>query len=331
METASFLVPPEWARQQAVWVGWPRLAGEWGDAFDVARTEIAGFIRQLTQTVPVQIAIGDDAADASARAHGLAPSILRRIPSGDIWLRDTGPIVSTDGTTACADIFAFNGWGGKFIMPGDRETAPALARQAGLEIRRHDSVLEGGALDHDGQGTILTTRACLLNTNRNSWSQAEAESVLARTLGARRIIWLERGLRHDHTDGHIDNIARFIAPGRVACHRSVSRDDPQADRFAAAEDTLRAAGLEVVTIPSPGAVMNGDDIAPASHLNFVFANGAILLPTYDRRAGEAAAAALSDALPNWAVKPLPSRAIVSGGGSFHCMTCNIPATSEAAQ
>ncbi|MEL6568313.1 MAG: agmatine deiminase family protein [Pseudomonadota bacterium] len=320
-------VPSEWMPQRAIWVGWPRLADEWGDAFEAARSEIAHFVQKLSTRLPVRVAIGDDAAERAALAHGIAPEMLRRVPTGDIWLRDTGPVFTqSSGGELLAKCFEFNGWGGKFDMPGDRDTSQAIAHVEDARTNTHSFVLEGGAVDHDGTGAVLTTRECLLNPNRNGWREADAEMALETSLGARRIIWLERGLLNDHTDGHVDNVARFIGPGRVVCQRPISADEAQADRLAEVEDALRAAGLDVETIGSPGDVADpGGEIAPASHMNFVFANGEILFPVYDQALGEAAAAQLAAICPGWRVVPIPSRAILSGAGSFHCMTCNVPA------
>lgn len=331
MTEGSNLVPPEWARQRAIWIGWPRLAEEWGGDLEPARTEIAGVVRALAARLPVRLAVGDDAAEAAARALLGSLAQICRVPTGDIWLRDTGPIMVNSTSGPQAACFEFNGWGGKFDMPGDRETAGAIAEAEALPIKRYSLILEGGALDHDGAGTVLTTRECLLNPNRNGWSETQAEAALETALGVRRVIWLERGLMNDHTDGHIDNIARFIAPGRVACQRPAGPDDPHAERLAEAEDSLRAAGLDVATLPAPEPVFDGAGAAmPASHMNLVFANGEILLPIFDRASGEAAAAGLAEAMPGWRVTTLPSRAILEGGGSFHCMTCNIPEPSETA-
>lgn len=320
---------PEWEAQARVWVGWPRLENEWGQAaFEGARAEIAGFVRALSRYVPVRLAIGDAAAEGAAREVGLNRlAELCRIRTGDIWLRDTGPVFVHAGGRLRPARFRFNGWGGKYRMDGDQGTGDDIAAAESLDPILHDFVLEGGAVEFDGTGRVLTTRECLLNPNRNpGWDEARAEAALEAAFGAREVIWLERGLVDDHTDGHIDNIARFIAPGRVVCQTPHGRDDPHAERLLAAQETLRAAGLEVVCIPSPGRVAAEDGCAmPASHMNFVMTNGAVLLPVYHRATGRAAARTLAEALPDRQIVPLPSAQILTGGGSFHCMTCPVPA------
>ncbi len=325
--------PAEWAPQSMLWIGWPRLAHEWDDLFDAARREIAAFAEAAAAHVPVRVAIGDAAADAAAAA--LLPAMVRRVavPTGDIWLRDTGPVVVRTGACLAAACFQFNGWGGKYDMPGDRETAAAIAAAEGLPAQLHDFILEGGAVEGDGTGRVLTTRQCLLNANRNGWTESEAEAALTAALGAREVVWLSRGLDGDHTDGHIDNIARFVGPGHVACQAPTGPDDPHAARFREIAGELRGAGLTVTEIPSPGRICDrAGHVLPASHLNFTLTNGAVLVPVYGAGArsgpGAEAVAALAALFPGREVCGLPAEAILAGGGgAFHCMTCHLPAVS----
>ncbi|HVY33550.1 MAG TPA: agmatine deiminase family protein, partial [Caulobacteraceae bacterium] len=174
---------------------------------------------------------------------------------------------------------------------------------------------------------------CLLNPNRNAdWNQASAEQALTSSLGARKVLWLDDGLLNDHTDGHIDNLARFVAPGVVACPVSFGRNDANAavyDETARALSQMtdaRGAPLQVMRIASPGFIDDGEGRpAPASHMNFIIANSAVIAPIYDERAGTFALDALSSLFPERQVIGLPSRAILTGGGSFHCITQQEPA------
>lgn len=321
-------IPPEWSEQSALWVGWPHLRHEWGEAFDDARAEIAVFARAAAGYVSVMVACGSDDAETSAKA-ALAdvPGVaFARIRAGDIWLRDTGPIIDSAGTAHC---FAFNGWGGKYVMPGDTETASAMADMLNLPERRHDFILEGGAIDVDGAGRLLTTRECLLAANRNGWGDADAEAALKKALGIEQVIWLERGLIDDHTDGHVDNIARFIAPGHVLCQCPSGEDDPNAALYAEIRQVLQAAGLSVSTIPSPGRITDiAGHIMPASHMNFVMTNGALFLPVYENAYSVEAVSALEGLMPERNIIPLSARHILTGGGSFHCMTREVPAFDD---
>jgi agmatine deiminase len=208
-----------------------------------------------------------------------------------------------------------------------------IAVASGAPLVKHDFVLEGGALDHDGSGSVLTTRQCLLNPNRNpGLSQAEVEAKLASSLGVKRVLWLGDGLLNDHTDGHVDNLARFVAPGVVACPMAYGRADPNARAYDAAAEALAgmtdAAGrqLKVVRIPSPGWIDGPDGTcAPASHMNFLIANRAVIVPIYADLPGRYAVAALEQLFPERTVIGLPSIAILTGGGSFHCITQQEPA------
>ena len=335
MTDTPFYLPPEWAPHAAIWVGWPHLRGEWGAAFDGARDEIGHFVRAIAEVTPVRIACGSREAYGSAW-FAFEPLIksdrvtLHPLPAGDIWLRDTGPLIGVEANTLRANMFRFNGWGGKFLMSGDTMTAGGVASAEGLPRRGHDFVLEGGGIDLDGAGHLLTTKQCLLNPNRNpGWSEEIAEQVLKAAFNVDQILWLDEGLRNDHTDGHVDNIARFIGPGRVLCQRASGTDDPNAGTLLAIEQSLRASGLKVETIPSPGRIEDEEGApVPASHMNFVISNRHIFMPTYEAHYAPQAKAALQDLMPGYEIIDLPARSILAGGGAFHCMTQQVPALKE---
>ena len=317
---------PEWAPQAALWVGWPRLVEEWGGDLEGPRKDIAGFIRAASEFVPVKIATGSEDAETSARqAVGDAAEIVR-LPTGDIWLRDTGAVITGSGAARQAQTFRFNGWGGKYLMPGDTDTASAMASAEALPVKAHDLVLEGGGIDVDGEGRLLTTRQCLLNRNRNpELGEGDIEAALRDILGVSEIIWLDDGLLNDHTDGHVDNIARFIGPGHVLCQSPSGNDDPNAEVLEQIETDLIRAGLNVSTIPSPGRVKDEDgNPVPASHMNFTITNGAVLMPVYEDRFSRVALAELGALFEGRKIIGLPARHILNGGGSFHCMTREIP-------
>jgi agmatine deiminase len=187
-------------------------------------------------------------------------------------------------------------------------------------------------VDHDGSGTVLTTDQCLLNPNRNpDWTSAAAETALAESLGAKKLLWLGEGLRNDHTDGHVDNLARFVAPAAVAIPVAWGRGDPNAEAFDDAARRLASMTdadgrkLTVVRIPSPGWIDGEEGPQPASHMNFLIANRAVIVPIYEARPGEFAVEVLKQVFPDRAVIGLPSSAILTGGGSFHCITQQEPA------
>ncbi|MDP9127911.1 MAG: agmatine deiminase family protein [Pseudomonadota bacterium] len=339
MPTPS-IVPAEWAPHKAIWTAWPTTADLWFDELEAVRAEVAAMVKALSSGDHVRVlACGVDVVSSARQMLGGAAEIIP-FDYGDIWLRDTGPVFSRRAAdnTIQAEVFDFNGWGEKYLMPPDDEVAQKLAALAGASTRKHAFILEGGAIDADGEGTVLTTRQCLLNPNRNKgWTVAEAEAGLLDAYGARKVIWLGDGLLNDHTDGHVDNIARFVGPGRVVCQAPNGPDDPNAATLLAIEASLREATdakgrkLEVLTVPSPGLLTTpGGDPIPASHMNFVIGNKTVVVPTYNE-CGEEAVAALQGIFRAHDVIGLSARAILTaggdapGGGAFHCMTQQEPA------
>jgi agmatine deiminase len=267
--------------------------------------------------------------EAAARALlGPAAGGVRCWPAryGDVWLRDTGPIFVARPGELAASRFRFDGWGGKYVMPGDAEVAAAVVRLAGAAGAAFDFVLEGGAVEVDGAGHLLTTRQCLLGGGRNPGLDAPAlEARLRWALGVETITWLDRGLANDHTDGHIDTLARFVSPGVVVCMEPAP-SDPNRDALAGVLADLRAARLDVRTVPSPGAVLDaGGALLPASYLNFYIANTAVVIPTYGAPADDAAAAAIAALFPGRRAVTADGKAVVVGGGAFHCATQQQPA------
>lgn len=334
----SLVVPAEWAPHRAMWLGFPSHEDLWEDDLAAAQDEVAALARALAGPGKerVRLLTGTSAGEADARRLLGDVAGVEIVPGafGDIWLRDTGPIFAKtpDGALqACG--FRFNGWGGKYLLDHDDTVAGQIASASGAPLAANDFILEGGALDHDGEGVILTTGQCLLNPNRNAgWTEDLAAAALSSALGARKLIWLGEGLQNDHTDGHVDNLARFVAPGVVVCPVAFGRGDPNAAayddaarRLAEATD-LSGRRLKVMRIPSPGWVENADGAyVPASHMNFIVANGAVIVPVYEDKASPLALEGFKSMFPGRSVIGLPSTAILTGGGSFHCITQQEPA------
>jgi agmatine deiminase len=327
---------PEWAPQKAIWTAWPANPAAWYGDLEAPRRDVAAMVRALTAGNRVRLLVNGAEAEASARAAlGDAADIVR-VPYGDIWLRDTGPIFARTRDGAVALRFKTNSWGGKFDLPDDATVGDDIASFAGMPALHFDFVLEGGAVDHDGEGTMLATRQTLLNANRNGWSKAEAEAALHLAFGAKTVIWIDEGLKHDHTDGHIDNVARFVGPARVACQSPAGADDPNAETLEAIARALEQATdakgrkLEVIRIPGVGLYRNAfGEMSPASHLNFVIANGVVVMPMYGTPTEAAALDAMRGVFPGRTVIGVPSRGLLgagdAGGGSFHCITQQEPA------
>ncbi|WP_439470981.1 agmatine deiminase family protein [Brevundimonas sp.] len=328
-------VPAEWSPHRAMWVGWPSHDELWEENLEPAQAEVEALVRALAGPgrEQVKLMVGKPEALDDARARFADVDGVQVIDGrfGDIWLRDTGPIFGAGSARAAA--FRFNGWGGKYDLEHDDTVATQIGEASGVPLDHNDFILEGGALDHDGQGTILTTRQCLLNANRNTgWTDAAAEAALTEALGARKVLWLGDGLLNDHTDGHVDNLARFVAPGVVACPVAWGKGDPNDDVYAEVARALSqmtdAEGrqIKILPLPSPGFVGDEDEKPiPASHMNFLIANGAVIVPTYgDETAARLVCEGLATVYPDREIIPLPSIAILSGGGSFHCISQQEP-------
>lgn len=327
MTNATFSVPAEWAQQRAIWIGWPSDHENWpGPHLEGARIEISDLAALVAKQVDVHLVAGNVAAAEVAQKMCGDVARVHNLPMGDIWLRDIGPVFARSDTGLVGLTFDFNGWGGRYIMEGDTRTADAILAITDTPSRRHEFILEGGSVDHNGQGALLTTRQCLLNPNRNpGWRDVEATANLKSAFGASEVIWLDEGLAGDHTDGHVDNLARFVGPEHVVCQSPSGTDDPNAAVLEKVKNDLVAAGLNVTEIPSAGHVLDDDGkLAAASHMNFIFANQLVVLPIYDAARGEAARLALAQALPQHDVVALPSNHILSGGGSFHCISQQVP-------
>ncbi len=340
----NFRQPAEWGQHSACWTAWPCHAHLWKEDLTPAQDAFVEMCRVITNRGEVgserlKILTIPSARDEAARRLNLFHPELINIPYGDIWLRDTGPVftVSEFGVLR-ANCFAFNGWGGKFNLPHDRRVAARVARCAARHaddrsiVRKHSWVFEGGSLDVNGLGTGLTTHQCLLNKNRNPHlTKKEVEANVRHALGVEKLLWITRGLVNDHTDGHVDNIARFVAPRTVLCMESRSASDPNRDVLIKIRRELQsfrdADGhrLNVLSIPSPGRVEDPDGrVMPASYLNFYIANTAVVVPIFGARYDDRALRGVEECFPSDRVVGVNARALLSGGGAFHCITQQQP-------
>ena len=322
----SFRFPPEWHPQDWLWIGFPHAAEEWPGFLEPAQEQIAAFASAVAESgQAVRLLVRDEANAARARALVSDKVTLERRVYGDVWLRDTGPLVMTDGTHRMARRFGFNGWGGKYLMEGDQTIGAELAHDAALTVTRADWILEGGALDTDGTGLVVATEQCLLNPNRNpDLSRADIEWRLERDLGFDRVLWLGDGLIHDHTDGHVDNLARFVAPNVLALPRATGANDPNAAIYADARARAEDFGVEVREVPSPGRVETDGRVEPASYMNFAITSKLVVVPIYGTPHDADGVAAVADLFLDREVIGLPADAVLAGGGSFHCASQQMP-------
>ncbi len=319
--------PPEWSPHEAVWIGFPSAADLWLDDLDGAQEQVAAFARAVHaggKGEQVRLVCANEAAADCAVELAPGAQILL-MPFFDIWLRDTGPLVlNRDGARVALD-YRGNGWGGKYPSPLDDALGALLAASIPLPHEPRHMILEGGAIDVDGAGLLVTTEQCLLNPNRNPYmSRDDIEAELKLNLGIERILWLGEGLKGDHTDGHVDNLARIVAPGVLAIPEPDGPDDPNAEVYGDAWARAKAFGITVVPMPSPGRVEIDGEVAAASYMNFYIGNAAVVVPIHGAPNDEAAVNALKPYFPDRVVVGLPTDHILTGGGSFHCISQQVP-------
>lgn len=343
--------PAEWESHSAVWSAWPSAADLWEENLAPAREEVALFFTAIAQPDPdapetrgelIKVLVNGAEARASAE-KSLADLIADKRAEifdaniGDIWLRDTGPLFVETNKRLAATGFGFNGWGGKYLLGSDADMADIVSKFEGVSNNRHKFIIEGGALETDGMGTIITTRQCLLNKNRNPGAtEKDVELALRETLGTQKVIWLDEGLLNDHTDGHVDNIVRFLAPGIVGCMHATEDNDPNAALYKAIYKILSKATdangdrLEIVEIPSPGKITDADGkVVPASHMNFYIANHSLIVPVYaetdkQMEVADEATDLLAEAVGREDIYAINAPAVLTGGGSFHCISQQVP-------
>lgn len=338
--SSSFL-PPEWAPQSSVMLTWPRRDGDFARHFEAVEQNFIAIAVAIARHENLHVNVAQDAPGLAARlvAAGVPNERLHvyAMPNDDVWARDHGPItVLRDGKLLHLD-FTFNGWGGKF--PAERDnalTGRLLAVNAwSAPVTTVDFVLEGGAIEVDGKGTLLTTERCLLAPTRNPHlDKARIEQVLMDQFGVSRILWLKHGdLLGDDTDGHIDTIARFCDAETIAYQGCEDRDDPHYPDLAAMADELAALRTaegkpyKLVPLPLPAAMHDPDDgrRLPAGYANFLIVNGAVLVPIYgDAKNDPIALERLRPCFPGREVVPIECKALIHQYGSLHCVTMQIP-------
>lgn len=331
-------LPAEWERQGAVLLAWPSADSDWNPWLERARATVFAMAKAIARHAKVLI-ITDDYKSAHDKLCSLGNQVtVVEQPLNDTWTRDYGPISVVDKQGPRLLDFGFNGWGLKFSSCEDNQATQRLHAAGHLGLAPRDIPglwLEGGSIESDGAGTILTTSACMLSPNRNPHlDQAGVERELQRHLGAKRVLWLHHGhLAGDDTDAHIDTIARLCPHDVIAYVRCDDPSDDHYNDFAAMEIELRAlrtaAGKPYRLVPLPWprachAVEDGHRL-PATYANFLFVNRVVLVPTYgDLERDTVALAAVADACPGWDVEGIDCSVLVEQHGSLHCMTMQIP-------
>ena len=322
----SWLLPPEWYPQDWLWIGFPHDEDEWPGFLAAAQAQIAAFANAVAESgQEVRLLVRNAGNEAAAQSLVSSKVKLEQRTYGDIWLRDTGPLIVAGGGKRLARRFGFNGWGDKYLMEGDQTIGAELAHDAALHVTTSDWILEGGAIDGDGTGLMVTTEQCLLNPNRNpELSPADIEWRLERDLGFNQVLWLGEGLLHDHTDGHVDNLARFVAPGVLALPRASGADDPNADVYADARARAEDFGVALREVPSPGRIETDGRVEPASYMNFAITTHLVVVPTFGSPHDADGVAAVAALFPDRECIGLPADAVLAGGGGFHCASQQMP-------
>ena len=335
-------MPAEWSRHRATWLSWPHNRETWPTQLERVREVWLRMIQLLSPQERVCLLVNDEPTrqDVISRLTNARAALdnvtIFQIPTVDVWMRDYGPTFvirdSQESALAFNDCI-FNGWGGKYeSYEEDEQIAKEIASLLRVPVFNHPVVLEGGSIEVNGLGTCLTTEQCLLNKNRNPhMSRREIEEFLKDSLGVDQVIWLGQGIVGDDTDGHIDDIARFVNPATIVCIVEENSKDTNYSLLQQNLERLQAARdqngdkLSVVPLPCPSPVYYEGARLPASYANFYIANGVVLVPLFDDPCDVKALGILQELFPDRKVVGLPCTAVVAGLGAIHCVTQQEPA------
>jgi len=336
----GYAMPAEWEPHEATWLSWPHRTGiSFPDAYDRVIPTFVKMATALAESEIVRINVKDAAQEAEVRRllKGAPPERieLHHIPTNEPWCRDHGPIfVKRKKAPRVAAInFGYNAWGWKHLpFDDDDDVPPQIGKLLGIDILDcSDFILEGGSIDVNGEGALLTTESCLLNPNRNpDLAREEIEKNLRDWLGVQKIIWLGEGIEGDDTDGHIDDITRFVGPNSVVTVVEDDENDPNHDALHANLERLRAVELkkdeplEIRELPMPSKIVRDGQRLPASYANFYIANTVVLLPVFGETKDAWAEAVFKEIFPKRTIVPIDCRELIWGLGAFHCLTQQQP-------
>jgi len=341
----GYRLPAEWSPHEATWLSWPHNRDSWPGVFEGVEPAMAEFVGALASCEPVYVNVKDADHEAHVRAlldRVAPPERVRfhRFPTNDAWARDHGAIFVTRSMAEAPRLavdFDYNAWGGKYPPYDlDRQIGRQMAEALGVpRFAQPGVVLEGGSIDVNGAGALLTTEQCLLNPNRNpSLGRAEIERLLKGAFGVEEILWLGEGIEGDDTDGHIDDLTRFVAADAVVTAVEPNRADPNHEPLSENRrklDTLTVAGrpLAVRELPMPVPQYLEDQRLPASYANFYVANGAVLVPVFGCPADDTACGVLGECFPGRRVLAVDCRVLIAGLGALHCLTQQVPVVPAA--
>lgn len=339
-------MPAEWEAHRGTWLSWPHKEASWPGGFEPIPGIFANIVGHLVPHEEVHINVGDAALEASARealrgcSVPVASVFFHRNPTNDAWCRDHGPVFVEQESAGRRDQvildWGYNAWGDKYPPYDLDDVVPTrVGAELGIPVMVPGMVLEGGSIDLNGAGTLLTTEQCLLNPNRNpTLSREQIEAALREYLGARHILWLGEGIEGDDTDGHVDDLTRFVDPVTVVTAVEEDRADtnyePLRDNLARLRSMSDQDGhpLRVVELPMPPALYREGQRLPASYANFYIANGVVLLPGFDPARDERARGVLQSLFPTRRVIVIDCTDLVWGLGAIHCVTQQWPLLSR---
>ena len=340
----GFRMPAEWHRHKATWLTWPKDPETWPDRVDQVEEVFLQMMAALAPHEIVNLLVDDEETEAHVRTRctfdAAANIRFHRIRTVDSWIRDYGPnfLTNIENNSVAYNDWGFNAWGNKYQELRRDDQIPKLLEPV-LRLPRFQPgiVMEGGSIDVNGAGCVLTTEQCLLNPNRNpELSQSEIEEILKNYLGVTKVLWLGEGIVGDDTDGHIDDIARFVAPDVIICARE---DDPEDANYELLEDNFRklqhmtdAQGrpFEILSLPMPGIVGGTStdnrnlERLPASYANFYIANDVVLAPVFGHENDDRAIETLQRVVAHRRVVPINCEPLVWGMGTIHCVTQQQP-------
>jgi agmatine deiminase len=330
----GFRMPAEWEPHEATWIAWPHNRADWPGRFAPIPWVYAEIVRKLSYVEKVRILVESGAAERRARGVlGKAGAAMEAVefflcPTNRVWTRDYAPLFVKNRRGAVALTgWRFNAWAKYHDWQKDAEVPAAVAGRLGLPLFRPEMVLEGGSIDVNGAGLLLTTEECLLSDvqQRNpGMSRRDIERRFRDYLGITRVIWLNRGIAGDDTHGHVDDLARFVSPDTVVAASEPDRSDANYEPLRENYALLRAAGLQVVKLPMPRPLVFAGQRLPASYANFYIANRLVLVPTFNDPHDRAALAALARLFPDREVVGINSTELIWGLGALHCMTQQQP-------
>jgi agmatine deiminase len=338
--STTWQMPAEWAPHERCLMAWPTRESLWDPYFEEAKAEYAATANAIGQFEPVLMITNPGQAREVRAACGGAVEVVE-LAIDDSWIRDSGPLIVADRTGRLAGVdFGFNSWGERFL-PYDQDATISrrILEVLGIERMPSDTIMEGGSITVDGEGTLITTEQCLLNVNRNpAMSRADIEAELNGRLGVSKVIWLPYGHHDDaHTDGHVDGVCTYVRPGVVIAQTCKDPELPDYERMAANVKVLRessdAAGrpFEILELPEfPVTTLPDGTTTMVAYANFYLANGGVIVPIAAHELDEQALATLRRAFPDREVVGVPGNIVAYGGGGVHCITQQIPRPNSAA-